>query len=110
MDTHRVYQSGLLIQSSRLGLMPKKQRCKGVFMKKTLTVALLACLAVSAFAKGGGEIAKDLGIKQWEKVFGDPGKMADLKIDKLAGGDKDALKAYLIDHAADSDKPAAAGM
>ena len=31
-------------------------------------------------------------------------------IDKLSSEDKDALKAYLVDHAADSDSPEAAGM
>ena len=35
--------------------------------------------------------------------------MQQIGIDKLSESDKSALKKYLLDHAADSDKPAVAG-
>lgn len=75
------------------------------------------CIASSVAFAGGKEIAVSLGlnasskaIKQWEKVFKKERKMIKLGIDKLSDADKVALKKYLIDHAADSDHPEAAGL
>lgn len=83
-------------------------------------VTILTALILSAslsFAGSGKDLATSLGlsagakaIKQWEKVFKKPKKMAKLGIDKLSDADKEALKSYLVDHAADSDHPAAAGL
>ena len=80
-----------------------------------ISVSLLL-LSVLAFAKSGSELANDLklnpsskAIKQWERVFSTPDKMQQAGIDKLSESDKSALKKYLLDHAADSDKPAVAG-
>ena len=74
------------------------------------------CLIISSAYAGGKEVAKSLGIdpsskaiKQWEKVFKKEHKMKKLGIDKLSDADKVELEKYLIDHAADSDHPAAAG-
>lgn len=76
----------------------------------------ILCLSAFAFAKSGQELANDLklnpsskAIKQWERVFSTPDKMQQAGIDKLSESDKSALKKYLLDHAADSDKPAVAG-
>lgn len=80
-----------------------------------ISVSLLL-LSVLAFAKSGSELANDLklnpsskAIKQWERIFSNPEKLQQAGIDKLSDADKSALKKYLLDHAADSDKPAVAG-
>lgn len=85
-------------------------------MKIFRLLLALSVAATLAFA-GGKEIAISLGlnastkaIKQWEKVFEKENKMQKLGIDKLSDSDKDALKKYLTNHAADSDHPEAAGM
>ena len=82
-----------------------------------LVVSFIAlCLIITSVYAGGKEIAKSLGInpsskaiKQWEKVFKKERKMKKLGIDKLSDSDKAELKKYLINHAADSDHPEAAG-
>jgi hypothetical protein len=86
-------------------------------MKKTFFGLITLLLAVSAFAASGKDIAKSLkldasskAIKQWERIFSTPDKMAAIGIDKLSGSDKDALQKYLTSHAADSDHPEAAGL
>jgi hypothetical protein len=78
---------------------------------------LLLFITVTLSFADGKDLAKSLGlnpsskaIKQWERVFEKEDKMAKLGIDKLSGSDKEALKKYLIKHAADSDQPAAAGI
>ena len=79
---------------------------------------LLASALLASFAFAGGkEIAKKLGInpsskaiKQWERVFKKERKMKKYGIDKLSAADKEALKKYVLDHAADSDHPEAAGI
>jgi hypothetical protein len=81
-------------------------------------LAILTILFVTvSFAATGKELAVQLGIsasskasKQWERVFKKKRKMKKYGIDKLSASDKDALKTYLINHAADSDAPEAAGM
>ncbi|MCV6607934.1 MAG: hypothetical protein OIF32_06965 [Campylobacterales bacterium] len=86
-------------------------------MKLKFIIFLLLVSFASLEAKSGADIAKDLGIaagskaiKQWERVFKKKRKMKKLGIDTLSDGDKQALKKYLISHAADSDSPAAAGL
>ena len=83
-------------------------------MKKLL---LFFITAVFLFANSGKQLAIKLhinpsskAIKQWERVFKKERKQKKYGIDKLSDGDKSALKAYLINHAADSDSPEAAGM
>ncbi|MGE4418663.1 MAG: hypothetical protein AB7D38_02370 [Sulfurimonas sp.] len=78
---------------------------------------LLLFITVTLSFADGKDLAKSLGlnpsskaIKQWERVFEKEDKMVKLGIDKLSGSDKEALKKYLIKHAADSDQPAAAGI
>lgn len=85
-------------------------------MKMFRILLALSVVASLAFA-GGKDIAVKLGlnasskaIKQWEKVFKKDRKMKKLGIDTLSDSDKDALKKYLTNHAADSDHPEAAGM
>lgn len=65
----------------------------------------------------GKDLAKSLGlnpsskaIKQWERVFSKESKMAKYGIERLSDSDKEILKKYLMNHAADSDHPAAAGI
>ncbi len=77
---------------------------------------LLFVTATLSFADGK-DLAKSLSldpsskaIKQWEKIFESSEKMGKMGIDKLSASDKEALKKYLADHAADSDHPAAAGI
>lgn len=85
-------------------------------MKIIRILLSLSVIASLSFA-GGKELASQLGlnasskaIKQWEKVFKKEKKMVKLGIDKLSDADKDALKKYLTNHAADSEHPEAAGI
>jgi len=85
-------------------------------MKKVILVFLLL-FGMSSFASSGKELAVKLGISasskassQWKRVFKKKRKMKKYGIDKLSDDDKTALKEYLMDHAADSDNPEAAGM
>ena len=85
-------------------------------MRKLIAVFALF-FAVSVFAADGKSIAKDLGLSasskastQWNRVFKKARKMKKYGIDKLSDADKAALKTYLVDHAADSDAPEAAGI
>jgi len=82
-----------------------------------LRISFVLVLWSTLVFAGGKELASSLGlnasskaIKQWEKVFKKERKMVKLGIDKLSASDKDSLKEYLINHAADSDHPEAAGM
>jgi len=86
-------------------------------MKKAISGFLLLVLAISAYAANGKDISKSLkldasskAIKQWERIFSTPEKMAALGIDKLSAADKAVLQKYLTSHAADSDHPEAAGL
>ena len=85
-------------------------------MKKFIAIVTLL-FVTSSFASTGKELAKQLGLsasskasKQWTRVFKKKRKMKKYGIDKLSDADKEALKTYLINHAADSDSPEAAGI
>ena len=87
-------------------------------MRKTtiFTLLSLAIFAPSLFAKSGQQLANELkidpsskAIKQWERIFGSEDKLKSMGADKLSAAEKNDLKKYLIDHAADSDKPTVAG-
>ncbi len=84
---------------------------------KIFRILLALSVAASLALASGKDIAVNLGlnasskaIKQWEKVFKKDRKMKKLGIDTLSDSDKNVLKEYLINHAADSDHPEAAGM
>ena len=86
-------------------------------MKKLVVSLIVLLLSVNLFASTGKELAKDLGLSasskastQWKRVFKKKRKMKKYGIDKLSSADKEALKEYLINHAADSDTPEAAGI
>jgi len=73
-------------------------------------------ISASLFAASGKDLAiklklnaEDKAMKQWERMFSNPAKLAEMGADKLSAGDQAALKAYLVEFAADGDKPAAAG-
>lgn len=85
-------------------------------MKKLIAIVSIL-FAISSFGADGKSLANQLGLSasakasaQWKRIFKKDRKMKKYGIDKLSDGDKDALKTYLIDHAADSDTPEAAGM
>ena len=85
-------------------------------MKKLIAIIALF-FTVSMFAADGKAIAAKLGLSasskasaQWNRVFKKVKKMKKYGIDALSDADKGTLKAYLVDHAADSDAPEAAGM
>jgi hypothetical protein len=85
-------------------------------MKKLIVIVALF-FTVTLFAGNGKTLATKLGLSasskasaQWNRVFKKAKKMKKYGIDKLSDGDKSVLKAYLINHAADSDSPEAAGM
>lgn len=86
-------------------------------MKVARYVFLGTMMVTLLFGASGKELAAGLGISagskaiaQWSKVFEKESKMEKLGIDKLSEADREALKKYLIDHAADSDQPEAAGL
>jgi len=67
-------------------------------------------------AKDPKDIAKELSLVpaskasvQWERIFKSERKLKKYGIDKLSEDEKEALKSYLISHAADSDLPQYAG-
>ncbi len=85
-------------------------------MKKLIVIIALLC-SISVFANSGKTIAADLKLsasskasKQWIRVFKKAKKMKKYGIDALSDEDKNVLKEYLVNHAADSDTPEAAGM
>ena len=85
-------------------------------LKKLIAVLALFGM-ISAFAADGKSLAKQLGLSasskastQWKRVFKKKKKMKKYGIDKLSDEDKASLKTYLMNHAADSDAPEAAGM
>ena len=82
---------------------------------KLLAVSIL--LTTLSFGMTGAQLATQLHISpsskamiQWERVFKSKRKMKKLGIVKLSQDERDTLKKYLIDHAADSPSPIAAGM
>jgi hypothetical protein len=86
-------------------------------MKLVGKVILVICISLNLFGMDGKAIANKLGLSasskatvQWERVFKKQRKMKKYGIDKLSDDEKNALKQYLISHAADSDAPEAAGM
>ena len=85
-------------------------------MRKLIAIIALF-FTVSMFAADGKSIANELGLSasskasaQWKRVFKKTKKMKKYGIDKLSDGDKSLLKDYLMNHAADSDTPEAAGI
>ena len=85
-------------------------------MKKLIAFIALF-FVVGAFVVDGKAISNKLGISasskasaQWNRVFVKAKKMKKYGIDKLNDKEKRALKSYLVNHAADSDTPEAAGM
>jgi len=84
-------------------------------MKAKLLLVML--FAISAFALTGEELAHKLHISpsskamiQWQRVFTNKRKMRRLGIDKLTKKEQEILEQYLINHAADSAEPIAAGI
>ena len=85
-------------------------------MKRLIAVFMLL-LTVNLFAADGKSLAVKLGLSasskastQWKRVFKKAKKMKKYGIIVLNDADKATLKEYLMNHAADSDSPEAAGM
>lgn len=81
-----------------------------------LALLIVSILSTAMWAKSGQQLSNELkidpsskAIKQWERIFSTEDKLKQLGIDKLSASDKAELKKFLIDHAADSDKPTVAG-
>jgi hypothetical protein len=77
---------------------------------------VIVSITTFCFAKSGADIVKELKInpaskamKQWERMFSDEEKLKKIGAEKLSSSDKNALKDYLVKHAADSDQPTVAG-
>lgn len=73
--------------------------------------------SINSFASEGKNLAKELGLSasskasvQWKRVFKKAKKMKKYGIDVLSESQKASLKDYLMNHAADSDTPEAAGI
>jgi hypothetical protein len=79
--------------------------------------AVLLSWESAVFAKNGAELAIETNInpstkaiRQWERIFNKRSKWSRYGLDKLNDLDREILKKYVLDHAADSDRPAAAGI
>ena len=86
-------------------------------MKLMKTAIIASIMSSVLFAASGSDLAKKLHISpsskamvQWEGVFKSKRKMKKLQINTLSDSEKEILKKYLIEHAADSPEPIAAGM
>ena len=84
---------------------------------KRIIVLLTVLFVTVSFAASGKELATKLALsasskagKQWKRVFKSKRKLKRYGIDKLNDDEKNILKQYLINHAADSDAPEAAGI
>lgn len=85
--------------------------------RAVLVLAFLFLVNAAVFGKSGRDLARELDINpatkaiiQWERYFSNPKRLKRLGADKLNPQELQALKEYLIQHAADSDQPAAAGI
>jgi hypothetical protein len=83
---------------------------------KVVLIFTILCLHTVMLYSSPSETAKALhlipgkkAIIQWERVFKSERKMKKYGINKLSTKEKEALKKYLLDHAADSDHPTVAG-
>lgn len=90
---------------------------KKFFTSIVLALMVSSLVPVSALAATGAELAKQLelnagkkAIRQWERIFKKKSRWKKFGLDKLSDVDREELKKYLLDHAADSDQPAAAGI
>ncbi len=87
-------------------------------MKKYLFIFFICSLAFAeANNKTGKKLASDLnlipGAKasiQWKRIFSSPKRLKKYNLDKLSKNELNALKDFLIDHAADSPKPLVPGL
>ncbi len=84
---------------------------------KAFLIVWMSAVTLLFAQKSGKELALDLDISassrvsiQWENIFSHERKMKRYGIDKLEADQKKRLKEYLIQHAADSDHPEAAGL
>jgi len=84
---------------------------------KFLTLFFLLFISLNADESSVVTLAKSLhlsagskAIIQWERIFTSERKMKRYKLDKLKPKEREALKAYLIKHAIDSDQPTIAGV
>ena len=84
------------------------------------TLVILIIVYTSLFGYSNEQIEKvcvelkiipaSKAIVQWERVFSSDKRMKRYAIDKLEPDVKDALKLYLIEHAADSSQPMVPGL
>jgi len=96
--------------------LTKNKFYKGDKMKKLIVVFMLF-FSMNSFANDGKSLAKELSLSasskasiQWKRIFKKARKMKRYGINKLSDSDKATLQTYLINHAADSDTPEAAGI
>jgi hypothetical protein len=87
-------------------------------MRTILKAIIITSLLISSLYATNGKslaiehnlIASSKASSQWNRIFKKTRKMKKLGIDKLTEPQKEALLEYLVNHAADSDSPEAAGM
>lgn len=89
---------------------------QGVYLR-AFTVIILFVITVYAQNSSIEKICSDLGlvpaskaIVQWERVFSSERRMKKYQIDRLSIHEKEKLKIYLLQHAADSDHPMVPGL
>ena len=86
-------------------------------MKRVIFLSIFFSSLFNIWAADGKTLANKYGLSasskvsvQWIRIFKKDKKMKKLGIEKLIQKEKEILRGYLIDHAADSDTPEAAGM
>jgi len=85
-------------------------------MRLAFILLVFSLITNNLLAKTPQELVKELSLNpakkaamQWERIFKSKRKMKRYKIYKISDKEKKILKEYLIEHAADSDKPQFAG-
>lgn len=83
----------------------------------TLYISMLFLPALEANNKIGKKLASDLNLIpgkkasiQWKRIFKNPKKLKQYKLDKLSKNELNALEKFLIEHSADSPKPLVPGL
>ena len=89
---------------------------QGVYLR-VFTVIILLFITVYAQDSSIEKVCSNLGlvpaskaIVQWERVFSSERRMQKYRIDGLPPHERDKLKIYLLQHAADSNQPMVPGL
>ena len=86
---------------------------KKIFLLFTLTYTILTSLNAEDIPTLASKLGLYGGMKatiQWERIFSSEKRLKKYKLSKLPKGVQEALRLYLIEHAADSEQPIVPGL